>query len=76
MSDKYYAVCEKCLVIALTVREKCTDGSVIRYCRCPICGNGNTQLSNKDMGWTQQWIEDNYEFYLFTRGIDYASFSR
>lgn len=76
MHNKYQAVCEKCMVIAPVVRELTTEGYLISYCRCPICGNGDTQLGTDDCGLTLDQLEGNYNFYLFTKGIDYASISR
>lgn len=74
MHNKYQAVCEKCMVIAPKVRKDYPEG---RYtmCVCPICGNADTQLGTDDCGMTLEQLEGNYNFYLFTKGIDYASTS-
>lgn len=77
MTDEpYHAVCEKCMVIAPVVRESIPGEGVYRYCRCPICGNGDTQLGTDDCGMTIEQLEGNYRFYLFVKGIDDASISR
>jgi hypothetical protein len=72
--ERYQAVCEKCMVIA-PVQRGWINGYWSSCCICPICGNGDTQLGTDDCGMTLEELEGNYNFYLFTKGIDYAPIS-
>lgn len=38
------------------------------YVVCPICANGDPQLSQDDCGLTEEQLEENLRFWVFVKG--------